>query len=324
MNRKLLILLFFIILSGGYILFLLINSSTKNQEYLINKNNTFIPATSTIVTEAEIVKNDNSSTSEVADPSWISVNDFYTSHQNVATYKILNGSVYYSKETSAGKNTYQPLLQADLPSLLVYKDDDKYAKDKNNVYVRGEIISICYSNPCTQQKQIDPVSLKILPRPYLKDAYGVYYDINDNNQSMNRNYTTLKEADPVTFISFISSNRMYAKDSKFVWFNHQKIVGANAETFSASEYYGKDKLHVYQGGSIIPNADPSTFEDLRQDAYAKDSQRVYYNGEIIPEADVKTFGVFGFEYFKDKDHVYYLGKVIPSAKPETFELPTSF
>src|ERR1700681_3986880 len=90
---------------------------------------------------------------------------------------------------------------------------------------------------------------------------------------------TLYGADPKTFVAL---DQFYATDSKGVWFiadpseegapNSYQIVGADAATFTLipdiffpphsveegfSEFYTKDKNHVYWLGQVVPDADPA-------------------------------------------------------------------
>lgn len=121
------------------------------------------------------------------------------------------------------------------------------------------------------------------------------------------------------------------------------------------EYHAKDKEHVYSFTSIIPNADPTTFQLLTApmgelvNRYSKDKHSVFFECNKITDADPQTFEVLdefhgkdknsvylcgsifeyvdvdiknfkglGASYSKDKSHVYYYGKVLKHADPKTF------
>ena len=88
------------------------------------------------------------------------------------------------------------------------------------------------------------------------------------------------------------------------------------ETGDASPYY-VDQSAVYCGTTIIPGADPTTFQALSytpaaggNDAeWAKDKSHVYYFCELSPEIDAATFVTVFRGVMKDKNKVYFLGIV---------------
>ncbi len=98
--------------------------------------------------------------------------------------------------------------------------------------------------------------------------------------------------------------------------------------------------HVYlndasKGPSIIPEADPKTFEALSgkancaAPAYARDKDHVYFFGAIVDNVDPATFTVLELPYAKDAQHVFVGGfnvdetvqsMIIPDADPNTFRV----
>lgn len=117
----------------------------------------------------------------------------------------------------------------------------------------------------------------------------------------------------------------YFKDKNNVYYKEQKIKGVDPDTFEVLGYrYSKDKNNVYNYKEKIEGADPDTFEILKHD-YSKDKNNVYYQGKKIKDADSATFEVLNSiycqdSYSKDKSNVYYEGKKIKDADPVTFEL----
>lgn len=109
-------------------------------------------------------------------------------------------------------------------------------------------------------------------------------------------------------------SRGYAKDKNTVWKWGVKLSGVEAISFSLlkSEYYTKDKNHVYFNDKIFAIADPKTFVVLNDinGAYAKDKKMAYYYGKVITEADPLTFFALRRWYALDKNHVYYGEKML--------------
>jgi hypothetical protein len=130
---------------------------------------------------------------------------------------------------------------------------------------------------------------------------------------------TLVGADPKTFLAL---DQFYGKDANGVWFiadpseegspKSYQIFGADPATFALipdsffprnsleegfSEFYTKDKHHVYWLGQVVVGADPATF--AINDPYggtscqfydAHDGTRLYYKGTQFTPPTVWTNG----------------------------------
>ena len=78
------------------------------------------------------------------------------------------------------------------------------------------------------------------------------------------------------------------------------------------------------GKTVIEKADINSFEPL-SDFFAKDKNHVYWRGFVIPQADPKTVELIKDEntnnwskrYIKDKNHVFYETDIAKGANPKT-------
>lgn len=79
--------------------------------------------------------------------------------------------------------------------------------------------------------------------------------------------------------SFVNLDRDYIRDSKNVYYNSQKIEGADPATFEVPyEDYSKDKNHVYYKGVVLPEARPNSFVLQYNTGIATDGQHQYKDG----------------------------------------------
>lgn len=85
----------------------------------------------------------------------------------------------------------------------------------------------------------------------------------------------------VSFLFLSGCSTGYRKDGNAVYY----------EYWNEGSGSHKDKL----------DADPETFEVLKDDSYAKDKKRVFYNGDVIKGADAATFEALNEWYAKDKN-----------------------
>jgi hypothetical protein len=211
------------------------------------------------------------------------------------------------------------------------------AKDKNHVYFAGDTV------PDTT---IDPKTLTgIAEYPSLiKDAKHVYELGGDTHYAVT-------PFDPATlaFLNPIDQEQptfaAYIKDKNGVYFDKEKIVGADPETFAVYTSpkleamkggliysYGKDKSNVYYNGQLVARANLQTFTPVYSGGYysyfyGKDANAVYDGPTTITQADPKTFQVLWrpiyegcglTKYTKDAEHVFLKGSVVEGADAATF------
>lgn len=153
-------------------------------------------------------------------------------------------------------------------------------------------------------------------------------------------------ADPASFLVYtkritpndISSALVsihLAKDKSYVYFDGQKVGGADPATIEVlnheSGYFFKDKNHVYFKNNLITNADPATFVVLAcaegdmgecYDYVTKDKNNVYVKGKISSIADANSM-VFS-DGLMDKNNFYKVGTdgnlmPIPNINPSTYK-----
>ena len=103
------------------------------------------------------------------------------------------------------------------------------------------------------------------------------------------------------------------QDGKWVWISYDEAVGKrvgeidqhNFETFEIldNEKYARDKNSVFYIGQIIKDANPATFEILRN-GYSKDANNVFLDAEIVIFADPTTFEQLEFPYSKDYKSIF--------------------
>ena len=210
---------------------------------------------------------------------------FLLANLGMAEYIKTNNEVYY--KYAEGKDFQFKVKNVDLGTFKVL--NDKYAKDVKNVYFSGN----------KSFEDVDVGTFEVLPADYSKDKNNVYSPENGWIQRVNG-------ANPKTIKVL---NQFYLKDDKNVFFNDEKILGANANSFIALDKengYAKDKNSVYYFGQKVEGANPKTFEVISDGEYSKDDKNVYASGEIIKGADPKTFREFPeTSYSRDKNNLYY-------------------
>ncbi|MHB8710309.1 MAG: DKNYY domain-containing protein [Minisyncoccota bacterium] len=224
--------------------------------------------------------------------------------------------------------TFIPGLTPDL--LLI-------AKDKDHTYVNG------IPDPTIDAETLTAIS----GHPSLfEDAFHLYEFVGGSP------LYTITPFDPsVTFFSsraeLDSEFGGYLKDKNGVYFQKERIVGADPETFivftspelhglkgSGPIYsYAKDKNFVYYDGVVVPHADPATFAPVDNGGvysyyYGKDTSAVYAGTTTIPNLDPQTVRVLWYPiyegcglspYVKDAAHVFFQQSVVPNADSTTFE-----
>ena len=210
---------------------------------------------------------------------------FLLANLGMAEYIKTNNEVYY--KYAEGKDFQFKVENVDLGTFKVL--NDKYAKDVKNVYFSGN----------KSFEDVDAGTFEVLPADYSKDKNNVYSPENGWIQRVNG-------ANPKTIKVL---NQFYLKDDKNVFFNDEKILGADANSFIALDKengYAKDKNSVYYFGQKVEGANPKTFEVISDGEYSKDDKNVYASGEIIKGADSKTFREFPeTSYSRDKNNLYY-------------------
>ena len=227
--------------------------------------------------------------------------------------------------------------------------DAAFTKDKNNIYYED-----------VPMKGIDPKTFEpFVNYTHVKDKNGIYHFYLFNDDLVVEKVELSPEIDLKTLQPF-ENYAEYSKDKNNVYYDFQKIEGADIKTFEPEGFFiGKDKKGVYYKTHKINGIDVNSTEVLENEFY-KDKNNIYYrnkklenfkpeNFEVISSSlvgqnedfyyftedennntkfillenknvDAETFEVLDEEYTKDKNNVYYRGKILKGADVKTFDI----
>ena len=210
---------------------------------------------------------------------------FILANFGMAEYVKKDNEIYYKygKEDDSGFK----VENVDLNTFKIL--DDKYAKDSKSVYFLGN----------KSFEDVDIKTFEVLSDNYSKDNNNVY---RPNNEWIRK----INGANPKT-IKVLS--QYYSKDDKNVFYNSDKILSADVNSFVVLEgdhSHAKDKNSVYYSGEKIEGANPKTFKIISDGMYSKDDKNVYVAREIVKGADPQTFRrIPETNYARDKNTLYY-------------------
>ena len=227
--------------------------------------------------------------------------------------------------------------------------DAAFTKDKNNIYYED-----------VPMKGIDPKTFEpFVNYTHVKDKNGIHHFYQFNDDLVVEKVELSPEIDLKTLQPF-ENYAEYSKDKNNVYYDFQKIEGADIKTFEPEGFFiGKDKKGVYYKTHKINGIDVNSTEVLENEFY-KDKNNIYYrnkklenfkpeNFEVISSSlvgqnedfyyftedennntkfillenknvDAETFEVLDEEYTKDKNNVYYKGKILKGADVKTFDI----
>ncbi|HTB52873.1 MAG TPA: DKNYY domain-containing protein [Ferruginibacter sp.] len=123
------------------------------------------------------------------------------------------------------------------------------------------------------------------------------------------------DADPKTFE--VLKFDKYAKDDKNVFYEGEKVEGADAATFeSIYEFYARDKNNGYYGKDTVKNSDGRTFKVING-YYSTDGKDYFYMEDPLHMTDPKKFRfVYGEGDFDcwttDGKYYYFNNYKVPS------------
>lgn len=210
---------------------------------------------------------------------------FILANLAMAEYVKKNNEIYYKygEEDDSGFK----VENVDLNTFKIL--NDKYAKDGKSIYFLGN----------KSFEDVDSKTFEVLPNYYSKDKNNVYRPINEWIRKIN-------EANPKTIKVL---NQYYSKDDKNVFYDSDKILNADINSFVVLEgdhSHAKDKNSVYYSGEKIEGANPKTFKIISDGMYSKDDKNVYATVDIIKGADPQTFRrIPETNYARDKNNLYY-------------------
>ena len=256
---------------------------------------------------------------------------FILTNLGMAEYVKRNNEIYYrfSKEDDIEIK----VENADLNTFKIL--NDKYAKDKNSAYFFGN----------KSFKDVDVKTFEVLANYYSKDKNNVYRPINEwihkidganpktikvlsqyyskDDKNVFYNSDKILNADVNSFV-VLEGDHSYAKDKNSVYYSGEKIEGANPKTFKiiSDGMYSKDDKNVYATVDIIKGADPQTFRRIPETNYARDKNTLYYYfGDVknLGKINEKDFKVLDNNLVKNGNEMYYLGEKVNIKNPEKFE-----
>lgn len=256
---------------------------------------------------------------------------FILANLGMAEYVKKDNEIYYKygKEDDSGFK----VENVDLNTFKIL--NDKYAKDNKSVYFLGN----------KSFEDVDSKTFEVLPNNYSKDKNNVYSPINEWIQKINgANPKTIKvlsqyyskddknvfynsdkilSADVNSFV-VLEGDHSHAKDKNSVYYSGEKIEGANPKTFKiiSDGMYSKDDKNVYATVDIIKGADPQTFRRIPETNYARDKNTLYYYfGDVknLGKINEKGFKVLDSDLIKNGNEMYYLGEKVNIKNPEKFE-----
>ena len=159
---------------------------------------------------------------------------------------------------------------------------------------------------------------------YKKEGNAVYYQ--RWNEGSGRHKDKL-DADPKTFQ--VLKFDTYAKDNNSVFYQGEKIIGADAKTFEAlGDFYARDKNFGWYGKDTIKTSKGKTFKVIN-DYYSTDGFDVFYETSPLHMAEPRSFKfVYGEGEYQcwttDGVYYYYNNSKVPSDDYKNLKIyPTS-
>lgn len=215
-------------------------------------------------------------------------------------YRECDGEVAFIPEQQSYENIFRR-IKIDISTMEIL--NYYFIKDKQRVYRRGILLS-----------GITPDGFHVYNGVYTGNHQVIYTPYGDAKISHPASFEVLDEGIPFDK-QFPYS---YGKDEEFVYFftgstdtKHAVRLKAcqNPKTFFIlSDKYAKDDRYVYYEHRILKKANPATFTVLKNH-YSCDDKHVYF-GDRITEADVKTFVVLEDGYAKDRNNLYCFGNIV--------------
>lgn len=188
----------------------------------------------------------------------LSIVVFSSPYDDVSSYEITNGKVYYIENDFRGE-----IKGADIKTFKVL--NSLFSKDKKHVYYMEYII-----------EGANPESYILLLSSYGKDKDSVYHGTRK-----------LEGTNPETFTPL---GIFYGKDGNSVYSFSKKLIDLDPKTFEVlDDIYAKDKKNIYFMGIKMLNSNPQSFKvyDKIQVisggfAYeAEDKNNYYKDGKIV-------------------------------------------
>lgn len=205
---------------------------------------------------------------------------------------------------------------ADLKSFELIGYDQRYSKDKNNVYFLSSAISQDITNfqllgdGLAKDKQsvfrygksiknADAGSFVNLGNNYSKDKNKVYLAQPNREEPLK----IIEQANPETF-EIDATDPKKALDGNKIFYKGALLSEAGDSFERIDDYYSMDKTQVYFRMNPLKNSDPKTFKIL-QDSYSHDAQHVYCRSYLLEDADPDRFQILKEGYAHDTKNLYH-------------------
>jgi hypothetical protein len=184
-------------------------------------------------------------------------------------YKVEGDKVYYVEYNEA-RGRVKRNIRADAQTLEVF-DISNFAKDKDHVYYQGRRIH--GADPATFQPLSDLIGKDKNYGYYcdslLVGSHGPSFKNIDDYFTRDKNnvycmYESIESCNPESFVTLDIDKGLWAKDECAYYCRGEKVPLSDYATFRILSDYGcgmaKDKDHVYDGTTIIPDLDAASFE----------------------------------------------------------------
>ena len=182
---------------------------------------------------------------------------------------------------------------------------EEYSKDKNKVYY----------------KWISPGRFWVVELP-LADAKSfevISFNLAKDTQHVWWYGEPLPGVDPKT-VELVNAGFVW-KDAKSVWYQRNKIVGADTQTFRhLDQAFYRDANRVYWSTTPLEGADLDTFRTFGDDSpYGADRNSVWKGDTKLSGYHAATFQAIHQSVYKDKSGVYAGGHFIENADSKSFQ-----
>lgn len=200
-------------------------------------------------------------------------------------YEEKDGKIYH-KWIHGGNWTkeYTLVEEADASTFVTIEHNLNIdlGKDKNHVFFDGTII-----------EGADPSTFKQVKEYYWKDKDNVFLLQFGNQRQI------IPNAEPNSFQ--VINNSFWSKDKNNVFYKFDKLNGVQSSRFAAiDEEWGKDGNYYYHNNLRLDSLDYNSAE-IVSDYYIKDKNHVFFQNKLVKGANPSTFVADGVGFFGHDD-----------------------
>lgn len=180
-------------------------------------------------------------------------------------------------------------------------------------------------------QMLDSISDDLGQHRGYQEKDGKIYHLWVHGGNWSKEYSLVEEADPSTFTTIKHDLKIdLGKDSKNVYVDATVLANADPTSFEQVKgYFWKDKNIAYllQYGKqrqLIEGADPSTFEVIGDFDWSKDKKNVYSKFYKLPESTPSEFIVLSENWGKDNHFFYHNSNRLDSLDYGTAEIISEY